>query len=228
MGRVVKIGIYKITNIINNKIYIGSSISLNRRKYCHFYHLNNNKHHSKYLQNAWNKYGKENFIFEIIKECTKEELILTEQYYIDLYKPVYNMNKIAGGHDRPKHPIEVIEKIRKANLGRIVSEEVRRKISNTLKGRKREPHTEEYKRKLSIAKKGKCTISREQILSNVYRSSLITRKKISQIDDFNNVIKTYVSITEAARDLNISHKRISACITGVRKHYKGMKFKYEE
>ena len=62
-------GVYKITNLINNKFYVGSSINLKQRKHAHFYSLKLGKHKSPYLQNAFNKYGIENFVFEVIKYC---------------------------------------------------------------------------------------------------------------------------------------------------------------
>lgn len=89
-------GIYKIINITNNKLYIGSAIDLKSRKRQHWHLLNNNKHHSKYLQRSFNKYKKENFIFETIENCKAEDLIKREQYYIDSLKPEYNICKIAG------------------------------------------------------------------------------------------------------------------------------------
>lgn len=87
------IGIYKITNKINNKIYIGSSINIKQRWKKHKTELNNRKHHSKHLENAWHLYGSKNFEFSIIEE-TKDELTLLEkeQYYLDLYKPFLEEN----------------------------------------------------------------------------------------------------------------------------------------
>ena len=63
-----KSGIYKILNIINNKIYIGSAVNIDRRWSEHKSLLTNNKHHSKYLQNSFNKYGTENFLFEVVEK----------------------------------------------------------------------------------------------------------------------------------------------------------------
>lgn len=77
------IGIYKITNKINNKIYIGQSINLNRRKYDHFDREIQNFH--GIIDKEIREIGKENFSWEIIKECDKEELNYYENYYIDLY-----------------------------------------------------------------------------------------------------------------------------------------------
>lgn len=94
----MKSGIYKITNIITNKCYIGSSCNIMKRKYNHFSSLKHNRHCNKHLQSSYNKYTKDNFIFEIIEECSKNDLITREQYYIDTIKPEYNLCKIA---DRP-------------------------------------------------------------------------------------------------------------------------------
>lgn len=89
--------IYKITNIENSKKYIGSSVNYKNRKQEHFRDLLLNKHHSAALQRAYNKYGKDNFLFEIIEYVpNKNELISREQYYIDTLKPEYNCCKIAG------------------------------------------------------------------------------------------------------------------------------------
>ena len=77
------IGIYKITNTISGKIYIGSSLHVERRLTDHKYLLKNNKHHSIKLQNSWNKHGSENFKFEIIEECNDENYLEREQYYLN-------------------------------------------------------------------------------------------------------------------------------------------------
>ena len=77
-------GIYKIKNIVNNKVYIGSAVNLYIRWHNHKSQLNKKKHHSIKLQRAWNKHNELSFVFEIIEECEKEKLIEREQYYIDL------------------------------------------------------------------------------------------------------------------------------------------------
>lgn len=77
------IGIYKIQNKISGKLYIGSSYNIRERLNNHKSMLRCNRHHSIYLQNAFNKYGIENFIFEIIEECELEQLMIREQYYIN-------------------------------------------------------------------------------------------------------------------------------------------------
>ena len=78
-------GIYSITNLINNKRYIGSSVNLSSRKAQHWYCLNSNIGINSHLQNAWNKYGSENFVFEILENCPQNLLILREKFYIEKY-----------------------------------------------------------------------------------------------------------------------------------------------
>lgn len=79
-------GIYKITNLVNNKVYIGQSIDVESRFYAHLYMLRNQVHYNSHLQNTWDKYGENNFKFEIIEECRYELLDNREKYYIKLYR----------------------------------------------------------------------------------------------------------------------------------------------
>ena len=60
-------GIYKITNLINKKYYIGSSLDIKRRWKEHRRNLIKNKHNNIHLQKSWNKYGENSFLFEIIE-----------------------------------------------------------------------------------------------------------------------------------------------------------------
>jgi group I intron endonuclease len=87
----IESGIYIIRNIINNHIYIGCTTNFYNREKQHFAMLKNNKHHSKHLQNSFNKYGVNNFKFEIIDRINKlNRLYYIENLYIQYYKPIYN------------------------------------------------------------------------------------------------------------------------------------------
>ena len=94
-------GVYAIKNKMNNKVYIGSSINILNRWKKHENELNRNRHHSEHLQYAWNKYGKENFEFMILEECSEENVREREQYYIDYYTSYdaeygYNISETAN------------------------------------------------------------------------------------------------------------------------------------
>lgn len=186
-------GIYKITCLSNNKIYIGSANNIYKRWNEHIWELNNQKHDNKHLQDAWNKYGEENFVFEIIEECNKDIKLDREQYYLDLYEP-YNRDKgfniaknALAPMDGRKHSEETkkhFSETRKGELhpwwGRHHSEETRRKLSEIHKGLQAgennpfygKHHTDEAKRKVSEANKGKHrTEEQKQHLSEVFSGS---------------------------------------------------------
>ena len=96
-------GVYTITNTSNGKIYVGSTIHVDRRRLEHFSALKYNKHINKHLQNAYNKYGRESFEFEVIEtleitDSIKEDLLAREQFWIDNLKPEYNVLLVAGSN----------------------------------------------------------------------------------------------------------------------------------
>lgn len=98
------IAIYRIRNIINNKSYYGSSKNIDIRWKKHKNELNKNKHNNILLQRAWNKYGRDNFLFEIIEECEFKDLLIKEQFYLDK-KPNYNIGmKSSGGDNFTNNP----------------------------------------------------------------------------------------------------------------------------
>lgn len=130
-------GIYKIVNLINNKFYIGSAVSLLNRYHTHKNSFVKNKHKNQHLQNSINKYDISNFKFEVIELCSKEELLIKEQYYIDTLKPDYNICLVAGN-----------------SLGVKRSEEYKENQRKIQTGLKHVPHSEETKIKIGLAHKG--------------------------------------------------------------------------
>jgi len=124
--------VYIITNLVNYMRYTGSTMDPDMRAYNHFRDLKNNKHENPYLQNAWNKYREENFEFKVIAtaiDVTREDLHIIEGDYIDrlntMYPHGYNICRPEG--NTPP--------------------------DNT--GKKYPPHSEETKKKMSLAQKGK-------------------------------------------------------------------------
>lgn len=138
--KIILSGVYKIINNINEKVYVGSSKNIRKRCLWHRSRLNSNKHHNKSLQRSWNKYGEENFSFEIIEISKEEHLIQREQYWIDVTECYKNENGYNFNRDATK-----------PNLNKKFSAETRAKLSNSKKGIKRSPETIE---KLRIMNKG--------------------------------------------------------------------------
>ena len=99
-------GIYSITSKINGKRYIGSTIMIHKRWLKHLNILKQNKHHSKHLQNHYNKYGKDDLVFTVLEVVEKNDLTLEEhrqqllkieQAYLDNWNEChFNGSKLAG------------------------------------------------------------------------------------------------------------------------------------
>ena len=150
-------GIYCIENTVNGKKYIGKSVNIPYRLTGHKWALSENRHSNSHLQRAYNKYGLENFKFYMLEECDKDILSDKEVYFIKKYKTKnqkFGYNLTDGGE---------------GTLGRIVSEESRKKtsVSNTGKVRSAEVieqmsirsrlrvHTKEENEKISLSTIGK-------------------------------------------------------------------------
>lgn len=117
MKPILKSGIYIIKNNLNGDLYVGSAENLNRRWYKHIWRLKRNEHHSIILQRAFNKYGINSFIFEVLEFTEINCLIEREQIWIEKLKPQYNVCPTAGSSKGFKHSEETKEKLRIMNLG---------------------------------------------------------------------------------------------------------------
>lgn len=144
MGKVAGINmnaiIYAIKNLVTGDYYIGSSSQIGYRRFIqHRAALRANRHCNRYLQNAWNKHGEENFEFIILARCPKikEAILFYEQYFIDLWRPKYNLCPIAGTRLGYKH-----------------TNETKRKIRDAHRNKTRGPLSTETKYKLSISNGG--------------------------------------------------------------------------
>lgn len=93
LGNPKKCGVYQITNIVNKKIYIGSSKNILQRWRNHIKELTNNRHSNMFLQSDWNEYGSSNFTFKILEECLEDQRYICEQKYLDKLFPFYRSEK---------------------------------------------------------------------------------------------------------------------------------------
>jgi len=156
-------GVYRITNTLNGKHYVGSSANVHDRWRVHRKSLASGTHHSKHLQRAWRKHGETVFEFVLIEEVEPEQLLSREQHYMDTYAAYepsngYNSARIAG-----------------SNRGVCWSEESRARVSASLKGRKQ---TEEHKAKRAAAQRGKThsAETKERLREAALRRDPSTRK----------------------------------------------------
>jgi group I intron endonuclease len=134
--------IYKTTNTINGKIYVGKSKN-NKPSYFGS---------GIVINFALKKYGRNNFKKEILEECHSiEELNKQENFWIlklESFKPEIGYNRSFGGDGFSGITAETIEKIRTKNLGKKRTDEQKQHISLSLKDK---PKTEEHKQSLSVA-----------------------------------------------------------------------------
>jgi len=212
-------GVYQIKNNINGNRYIGSSIDIHRRFYSHRYKLRIQKHVNNYLQNAWNKYGEENFTFDVLLLCPHDQVLLYEQAYLDKTKHQYNIANVAeapmlGLHHSEEtkkiisekskkysgHKLtdETKQKIRMSRLGTHLTDEHKANIGKSIKERM----NDEWKKKISIAQKGH-TVSEEtrnkiSIANTGKKRSKELRKRISESSKGRIIsIETRKKISEA-------------------------------
>lgn len=111
IGKEIISGVYVIKNLKNGDVYVGSSIDIYGRWRQHVWKLNNNKHHNKHLQNAWNVYGENNFDFIIVEKIVgdRDYIFEREQIWVNYYLynniRVYNHNKTNA--KTPAHYITI-------------------------------------------------------------------------------------------------------------------------
>jgi len=213
----MKSGIYKITNLINNKIYVGSTSDFIYRKYSH-----KNKNNNTVISRAILKYGWNNFSFEILEYCDSELLAERENYYFNLLQPFienngYNILRTAtsNGWLGHKHTEESKKKMSESRMGLVpwnkgktglqkMSEDERTLRSKKYKGVGNpfygKTHTEETKKQMSEH-------ARTRDMSHC-------NKKVIQIDKITfKEIKIWDSISDASSEIFGTKK--SSAITAV-------------
>ena len=133
-------GIYCIEHLNSGRLYVGSAISLDRRRKEHFNALNRGKHHSRFLQRAWNKHGEQAFQFRVLLHCAPENLLWYEQTLLDAWRPDYNSAPTAGSQLGFKHGPEAKARMAEAAkrtrnfTGHRHSEETKQRISRKKTG----------------------------------------------------------------------------------------------
>jgi len=229
-------GIYKIENITNGHIYIGSSNNINKRVRDHFGSLKLDKHANSHLQNAYNKYGKDSFECKVLIICDPDMLLVYEQRFIDAWNPVYNESNIAG-------KVEWTNKLRSRQSesmkgkqhgkGCKRSDEHKKAISNANKGNqyfKGHKLSEEANKILHAANKGnqyrkghkasKETRDRISVSNKGHDVSKETRKAISIANKGkvrSDEIRSAMSVTSTGKlHSDITKRKISESL---KKHY---------
>ena len=219
-----KTGVYCWRNTVNGKVYVGSaSVSISLRRRLHRNELRRGVHGNRHFQAAWRKYGEAAFTFEVIEECSPDDCLTREQFWIDELNATdpqrgYNICPVAGNRRGVKASDETRAKLSAAHLGKTYSEYQRASMrvpkpprtaehcaamSAAQKGR---VFTEEHKRKLSAGRKGKLR-GEENV------SSKLTNDQVVEIK---SLLASGVKIILIAHRFQVHRKTISRIKSGER------------
>jgi len=191
--------IYRIQNIVNGKFYIGSAKNFNRRASEHFSALKHNKHHNKYLQASYNKYGKYAFVIGEVENIEYDLVKYVEESYIKFLNPDYNLTTRTDGPDYWK--------------GKKRSKATRLKISKALKGKS----TGRRGISINMSDKGRET-NRNTCIN--FKPRLGTSKYGQIVRIKGNNRKVYADVGEACRDLGLDTQRQSHIIRAIKESHR--------
>lgn len=195
-----KSGIYRLNNLITDKCYVGSSVSLSSR-FSHYYSLAHisNKERSSIIYNSILKYGYINFSLDILEYCEPSLCISREQYYIDLLKPEYNICLRAGSPLGVKRDIRFSMNLSKAKRGK--KYDIRVKNINII------PIIPGPEAKLNMS------LRAGGVSVKIFYKS-------------NNIVNVFPTMLSAAKHLGVSHKTIRN-IFNTGKSYDNFTYKFE-
>lgn len=234
--------IYLITNLINNKKYVGQTIknpSVRWRQ-----HNNESKVPKYVIHFAMRKHSIDNFQFEVIDESAfnLDELNDLEEFYVSFYDTFkgHGYNSTSGGEhylmsEEAKQKISDVNKGNTYWLGRKHSEETKKKMSENMKGKYvgklngfyGKTHTEETIKLLSDSHKTE-NLSKEtrQKMSDSQRNRKDISKKVAQCDLVGNMITKFLSVEDAHRITKITASNISRVCNNIRKTAGGFIWRY--
>ena len=196
--------IYKITNLVNGKVYIGQTSGTILHRW--------SQHPDKCCQKLYNaimKYGKSNFkIEEIDISETQEELNNKEKYWIKFYNSMENGYNIQEGGYKGRH-----------------SEETKKKISEALKGSNNYWYGKKQSKEM-LDKRSKALLGKKHSEQRKINSSLANTQRFEILCIQNG--QKYHSIREASRQLNLLDSHICGVLKGNRTHTGGYTFEYVE
>lgn len=225
-------GIYLITNTANGKRYVGQSVNIQRR-----FREHKKPGSNSIISRAIRKYGASGFTFEVLEECSVNDLDMREIYWIDTLHPEYNINhgciNVGTIHCFPAHVVEKIRGIAKRQWAELPEEKKSHICKYQLIGPRKGHHvSDETRDKLRKANQGK-TQSLETIEKR--RESMRLRRERGIVKDasghFKKVIcietgTVYESVKAAAAAIGVQPSLLSHVLKGRQHMTRNLHFKY--
>lgn len=222
--------IYMITNIITNERYIGQTRDYQRRVWQHKSAAKKGSHLK--ISKAIAKYGIDNFKFDVLEECSLEELNDKERYYISELKPEYNV--CAGGigpnglhlTDEEKERSRQAAKKQWANMTEEQKQRViEKQLTGPRKGHEVSTETREKLRKANLGKKQSEVTVRKRSLKNrdALKGNKNGNKKIRCVETG----EVFESVKQAAEHIGINPSGITSVLKGRQRKAGGYKWVYQ-
>lgn len=243
-------GVYIIVCKANGKKYIGStSKSFKARWKTHINQLKSHTHHSYLLQRCYNKYGIENFDFNVLETCGKEDCFKKEQYYFDTLNPELNICKFAGSIYGRKSTAKTKKKLsrifkKRNNKGKnslFYNHEIDANINDIIMLYNFGVSLKDIGKKFNVSKQ----LIKKRLLSNNIKlrskdESLFIRKKVEDTSNYTKAAikrnrfskkiidtktnKIYNNILTASKDLGINYNTLKAKLRGQFKNNTTLKY----
>lgn len=196
-------GVYLIRQKSTGLYYLGSSCHIRKRWQQHRRELNDGIHHNYRLQAAWNKCGADDFWFMVVDKCAPQDLIYTEQFFLDTLKPWL-----------PENGFNHAKNAEKTALGIKRTDVTKRRMSEALSGTRHpcygKPINPETHAKMMLSIRGK-------------KRPECGRRKKFELESPEGMIVSFDGVRRFCRKFNLSVGNVSSVLSGRLKQTKGWK-----
>lgn len=241
------IGIYIIRCESNSKVYVGSSKCIERRFKDHRYRLKKNVHDNEHLQNAYNLYGANRLQYTILEECSQEQLIERETFWVSYYqsyKSEFGFNKSMPGSIPLKEKDENQIHISRSREVICINKESGEQLEFTSPKNCSNVLGLTYSKVIDTLRYWKENIGSKKSVNGwiiIYKENYSDKfeykdmrkgknksKSIIVTNLDTNEVHEYIGIQKCINSLKLDPRRLYECLDGTRESYRGYSFQYKQ